>query len=46
MSSSPLGLPLVPPELKTILPFLQRAHELKQQDLIISYWCKIIPLSY
>jgi vacuolar protein sorting-associated protein VTA1 len=46
MSSSPLGLPLVPPELKAILPYLQRADELKKQDSIISYWCKIIRLNY
>jgi vacuolar protein sorting-associated protein VTA1 len=35
-----LGLPLVPPELKQIAPYLQRADELKQQEPIMAYWCK------
>ncbi|PPR02697.1 hypothetical protein CVT26_009800 [Gymnopilus dilepis] len=39
MSSSILGLPPIPPELKPIIPYLQRAEELKSQDPIISYWC-------
>ncbi|GJE99635.1 Vta1 like-domain-containing protein [Phanerochaete sordida] len=34
-----LSLPPVPPELKTIAPFLQRADELKTQDPVIAYWC-------
>lgn len=41
MSSILLGLPPVPQELKAIVPFLQRADELKRQDPIISYWCKL-----
>ncbi|CAA7265901.1 unnamed protein product [Cyclocybe aegerita] len=39
MSSAILGLPSVPPELKAITPYLQRAEELKKQDPIIAYWC-------
>ncbi|KDR85472.1 hypothetical protein GALMADRAFT_362969 [Galerina marginata CBS 339.88] len=39
MSSSILGLPPVPPELKAVTPYLQRAEELKNQDPIVSYWC-------
>ncbi|KAF8913135.1 Vta1 like-domain-containing protein [Gymnopilus junonius] len=39
MASSVLGLPPVPPELKPIAPYLQRAEELKNQDPVISYWC-------
>ncbi|KAJ3501776.1 hypothetical protein NLJ89_g9188 [Agrocybe chaxingu] len=39
MSSAILGLPPVPPELKAITPYLQRAEELKKQDPIIAYWC-------
>ncbi|KAF9535674.1 Vta1 like-domain-containing protein [Crepidotus variabilis] len=38
-SSSLLGLPSVPAELKPVLPYLQRADELKKQDAIVSYWC-------
>jgi len=40
MSSSLLGLPPIPTELKPALPYLQRAEELKKQDPIISYWCE------
>ncbi|PPQ82643.1 hypothetical protein CVT25_007572 [Psilocybe cyanescens] len=39
MSSSTLGLPPVPADLKPITPYLQRADELKSQDPIVSYWC-------
>ncbi|KAH9486495.1 Vacuolar protein sorting-associated protein VTA1-like protein [Psilocybe cubensis] len=39
MSASILGLPPVPPELKPITPYIQRAEELKSQDPIVSYWC-------
>lgn len=41
MSSSILGLPPTPPELKPISPYIQRAEELKYQDRIISYWCRL-----
>lgn len=41
MSSSLLGLPPVPPDLKSIAPYLQRAEELKNQDPVVSYWCKL-----
>ncbi|EKM48833.1 uncharacterized protein PHACADRAFT_214640 [Phanerochaete carnosa HHB-10118-sp] len=34
-----LSLPPVPPELKTVTPFLQRAEELKTKDPVIAYWC-------
>ncbi|KAF8899040.1 Vta1 like-domain-containing protein [Infundibulicybe gibba] len=34
-----LGLPPTPPDLKSIVPYLQRADELKKQDPVISYWC-------
>lgn len=34
-----LGLPPIPPDLKSIAPYLQRAHETRSQDQIISYWC-------
>ncbi|KAH9997739.1 hypothetical protein BJV74DRAFT_250301 [Russula compacta] len=34
-----LGLPPIPPDLKSITPYLQRAHETSTQDPIISYWC-------
>lgn len=33
------GLPPIPPDLKSIAPYLQRAHETKSQDPVISYWC-------
>ncbi|KAF8973511.1 Vta1 like-domain-containing protein, partial [Flammula alnicola] len=29
----------IPPELKPISPYIQRAEELTKQDKIISYWC-------
>ncbi|PPQ99556.1 hypothetical protein CVT24_005344 [Panaeolus cyanescens] len=38
-STSLLGLPPIPTELKPIVPFLQRAQEIKKQDPIIAYWC-------
>src|ERR1700761_5449001 len=34
-----LGLPPIPPDLKPITPYVQRAHETRTQDPIISYWC-------
>ncbi|KAF8506783.1 Vta1 like-domain-containing protein [Russula emetica] len=34
-----LGLPPIPPDLKSIASYLQRAHETKSQDPVISYWC-------
>ncbi|KAH9178792.1 Vta1 like-domain-containing protein [Lactarius sanguifluus] len=34
-----LGLPPIPPDLKPITPYVQRAHETRAQDPIISYWC-------
>lgn len=45
MSTQPLknlGLLPVPPELKPILGFLQRADELKSQEPIVAYWGKSI----
>ncbi|KAJ3829837.1 DUF605-domain-containing protein [Lentinula raphanica] len=36
---SSLGLPPVPPPLKSISPYLQRAAELHQKDPVIAYWC-------
>jgi hypothetical protein len=33
-------LPPVPPSLKSITPYLQRAEELRIQDPVIAYWCK------
>uniref|UniRef100_V5EWA6 Vacuolar protein sorting-associated protein VTA1 n=1 Tax=Kalmanozyma brasiliensis (strain GHG001) TaxID=1365824 RepID=V5EWA6_KALBG len=32
-------LPNPPPELKTVLPFVQRANELRTADAVIAYWC-------
>lgn len=43
MSAQPfknLNLPAVPAELKPLIPFLQRADELKVQEPIIAYWCE------
>jgi vacuolar protein sorting-associated protein VTA1 len=34
-----LGLPPIPPDLKPITPYIQRAHETRAQDPVISYWC-------
>ncbi|TFY81605.1 hypothetical protein EWM64_g2404 [Hericium alpestre] len=39
MSTSYLGLPPIPADLKPLTPFLQRADELKSQEPVISYWC-------
>ncbi|KAJ3725578.1 DUF605-domain-containing protein [Lentinula guzmanii] len=36
---SSLGLPSVPPPLKSISPYLQRAAELHQKDSVMAYWC-------
>ncbi|KZT05846.1 DUF605-domain-containing protein [Laetiporus sulphureus 93-53] len=33
------SLPPVPPELKSISPYLQRAEELASQDAVVAYWC-------
>lgn len=40
MSTSILGLPPAPAELKAVIPYIQRAEELKNQDQVVSYWCK------
>ncbi|KAF8746711.1 hypothetical protein RHS02_00816, partial [Rhizoctonia solani] len=37
---STMPLPQVPPELKPIAPFLQRADEMRAKDPIISFWCE------
>ena len=37
----PLGLPPITPELKSLTPYLQRADEVKNQEPIIAYWCKL-----
>ncbi|KAI9460510.1 Vta1 like-domain-containing protein, partial [Lactarius psammicola] len=34
-----LGLPPIPPDLKPITSYIQRAHETRAQDPVISYWC-------
>ncbi|TBU63682.1 Vta1 like-domain-containing protein [Dichomitus squalens] len=34
-----LSLPPIPPELKSIAPYLQRADETASADPVISYWC-------
>ncbi|OBZ78686.1 Vacuolar protein sorting-associated protein VTA1 [Grifola frondosa] len=34
-----LNLPPVPPELKSISPYLQRADELTSRDPVMAYWC-------
>ncbi|RDX50470.1 DUF605-domain-containing protein [Lentinus brumalis] len=34
-----LSLPPIPPELKAITPYLQRADELQKNDPVVSYWC-------
>lgn len=34
-----LGLPPIPLDLKPITPYIQRAHETRTQDPVISYWC-------
>ncbi|KAK7694961.1 hypothetical protein QCA50_002149 [Cerrena zonata] len=34
-----LGLPPVPPQLKSLSAYIQRADELKVQDPVIAYWC-------
>ena len=34
-----LSLPPIPPELKPITPYLQRADEIATNDPVISYWC-------
>ena len=36
------NLPPIPPELKAITPYLQRAEEVKSTDPVISYWCKLL----
>ncbi|KAK0471705.1 Vta1 like-domain-containing protein [Armillaria novae-zelandiae] len=33
------NLPPVPPELKSLTPYLQRADELKMKEPIVAYWC-------
>jgi len=38
-----LGLPPIPPELKTITSFIQRADELRMQDPVVAYWCSYLP---
>ncbi|KAG8762601.1 hypothetical protein FRC11_008556 [Ceratobasidium sp. 423] len=35
-----MSLAQVPPELKPIAPFLQRADEMRSKDPIISFWCE------
>ncbi|OSX67335.1 hypothetical protein POSPLADRAFT_1042568 [Postia placenta MAD-698-R-SB12] len=34
-----MNLPPVPPELKSISPYLQRADEVSSKDPVMSYWC-------
>lgn len=34
-----LGLPPISTALKSITPYLQRAHELNKQDPVVAYWC-------
>ncbi|KAF8922023.1 hypothetical protein CPB85DRAFT_1465040 [Mucidula mucida] len=33
------NLPPIPPALKSVTPYLQRADELKGKEPIMSYWC-------
>lgn len=33
------GLPVVPPPLKSLSPYLQRADELHHKEPVIAYWC-------
>ncbi|KAK0481714.1 Vta1 like-domain-containing protein [Armillaria novae-zelandiae] len=33
------NLPPVPPELKSLTPYLQRADELKMKEPVVAYWC-------
>lgn len=33
------SLPPIPPSLKAVSPFLQRAEELRTKDPIMAYWC-------
>ena len=35
-----LNIPPVPPGLRALSPYLQRAEELKVKDPVIAYWCK------
>ncbi|QRV77586.1 vacuolar protein sorting-associated VTA1-like protein [Ceratobasidium sp. AG-Ba] len=35
-----MPLPPLPPELKAIAPFLQRADEMRGKDPVISFWCE------
>lgn len=41
-----LGLPPITSELKSITPYLQRADEVKNQEPIIAYWCKLSPVLF
>ncbi|KAI0361345.1 DUF605-domain-containing protein [Trametes cingulata] len=34
-----LSLPPIPPELKSVTPYLQRAGEISTKDPVIAYWC-------
>ncbi|KDQ20475.1 hypothetical protein BOTBODRAFT_169225 [Botryobasidium botryosum FD-172 SS1] len=34
-----LGLPEIPPNMKNLLPYLQRAAELKDKDPVMCHWC-------
>lgn len=39
MATKLLNLPPIPQSLKSIIPYLQRADELKAKEPIIAYWC-------
>src|ERR1700722_5205972 len=39
--SSVLGLPPLPPPLRSVSPYLKHAEELESQDPIMAFWCKV-----
>jgi vacuolar protein sorting-associated protein VTA1 len=40
--SSDWSFPPVPPELKSLAPYFQRAQELRVKDPVMSYWCSYL----
>jgi hypothetical protein len=39
-----INLPELPPPLRHLSPYIQRALELRSKDPIMSYWCKYLAL--
>lgn len=35
-------LPALPPSLKSVSPYVQRAEELRAKDPIMAYWCTLL----